>query len=95
MPDIFSASFKAVSAQALAALGFRMGDKGTQTSRTIMLEELQLLLAAVPGKADWDQYSSAVLEDNCLGKRTAATRTLSLQRSVSFMALSLTSPYSA
>ena len=60
--------------------GFRSGDRGTHTSRTMMLEELSNLLYATPGEATREDYADAVLEDNCLGKRTAATRKLSLQR---------------
>ncbi|MCU7849284.1 MAG: hypothetical protein KZQ89_15095 [Candidatus Thiodiazotropha sp. (ex Lucinoma kastoroae)] len=60
--------------------GFRSGERGTHTSRTIMLDELSHLLDAVPGEASREDYAKAVMEDNCLGKRTAATRKLSLQR---------------
>lgn len=45
-----------------------------------MLNELSHLLDAAPGEASREDYVAAVMEDNCLGKRTAATRTLSLQR---------------
>lgn len=45
-----------------------------------MLDELSQLLDAAPGDASRDNYANAVMEDNCLGKRTAATRKLSLQR---------------
>ena len=65
----------------LASLwGFRSGERGTHTSRTIMLDELSQLLDAVPGEASRRDYAQAVTEGNCLGKRTAATRKLSLQR---------------
>ena len=64
----------------LALWGFRFGDRGTHTSRTIMLDELSHLLDAVPGTAVRDDYAHAVTAHNCLGKRTAATRKLSLQR---------------
>lgn len=60
--------------------GFRSGDRGTHTSRTIMLDELSQLLAAAPGEASREDYADAVMAHNCLGKRTAATRKLSLQR---------------
>ena len=60
--------------------GFRWGQKGTHTSRTIMLDELRTLLANCRPDATRDDYISAVLEDNCLGKRTLATRKLSCQR---------------
>ena len=52
--------------------GFRSGDRGTHTSRTIMLDELSQLLDAVPGDVRRQDYADAVTHDNCLGKRTAA-----------------------
>jgi hypothetical protein len=61
-------------------IGFRFGDKGTHTSRTIMLEELSLLLQACAKDATRDDYVTAIIDFNCLGKRTAATRRLSSQR---------------
>lgn len=92
MEGLFSNSFKGVASHVLKGLGFRLGDKGTQTSRTIMFEELQQLLMAVPGMVGRESYVNAVLEDNCLGKRTVATRTLSLQRLCELYALDLQVP---
>jgi hypothetical protein len=60
--------------------GFRWGKKGTHTSRTIMLDELQTLLAHSQQNASLDDYASAIIENNCLGKRTVSTRKLSFQR---------------
>ena len=60
--------------------GFRWGKKGTHTSRTIMFDELQTLLAHCQPDASPNDYATAVIENNCLGKRTVATRKLSLQR---------------
>jgi hypothetical protein len=60
--------------------GFRWGQKGTHTSRTIMLSELRSVLTNCPPDTTRDDYLSAIQEDNCLGKRTAATRKLSSQR---------------
>lgn len=60
--------------------GFRWGQKGTHTSRTIMLEELRLLLSYCQHDATREEYMTAILEDNCLGKKTAATRRLTGQR---------------
>jgi hypothetical protein len=64
----------------LRTAGFRWGDKGTHTSRTIMLSELRAVLANCLPEAVRDDYLAAILEDNCLGKRTATTRKLSSQR---------------
>ena len=63
-----------------ALWGFRSGERGTHTSRTIMLDELSNLLDAAPAGASRRDYARAVMEENCLGKRTSATRKLSLQR---------------
>jgi hypothetical protein len=60
--------------------GFRWGQRGTHTSRTIMLDELRAMLSNCRPDATRDSYLSAIQEDNCLGKRTSATRKLSSQR---------------
>ena len=60
--------------------GFRTGQRGVHTSRTIMLDELTQLLNAVPADAPRSQYAEAIVDGNCLGKLTAATRKASLQR---------------
>lgn len=65
----------------VAALwGFRRGRRSTHTSRTIMLHELMRLFDAMPSDARRGEYAEAVIEGNCLGKRTAATRKASWQR---------------
>ena len=60
--------------------GLRFGEKGTHTSRTMMLEELSILLNKLPKDAGRREYAVAIIEDNILGKRTAATRRLTNQR---------------
>ena len=61
-------------------VGFRLGAKGTHTSRTVMLVELETALDTADESADWNDYKAAIVEDNCLSKPTAATRRLSAQR---------------
>lgn len=60
--------------------GFRFGDKGTHTSRTMMLAELTDVVAATRQTASREGYAKAIIEDNVLGKQTTATRRLSNQR---------------
>lgn len=64
----------------LKSMGFRWGQKGTHTSRTIMLAELRLLLATSRSEAIREDYIHAIQEENSLGKRTVSTRRLSCQR---------------
>jgi hypothetical protein len=61
-------------------LGLRFGDKGTHTSRTMMLEELAMLLAATPPSFGRKDYATAIIEENALAKPTLSTRKLSNQR---------------
>lgn len=60
--------------------GFRFGAKGTHTSRTMMFAELSAVFAAVGENASREDFAAAIIEGNCLGKATTATRRLSSQR---------------
>ena len=66
--------------QSAVAVGFRLGDKVTHTSRTMMLAELTALMESVPDSASRADYASAIIESNCLDKATASTRRLTNQR---------------
>ena len=48
----------------------RLADSGLHTSKTLMLQELEGLLAAVPEGAPAKAYRVAIVEENVLGKRT-------------------------
>ena len=75
----FESAVVGVPEQQVGAWGFRAGEKGTHTSRTIMLEELFLLLDSVPRDAFREHYANAVVVENCLGKKTVSNRKISLQ----------------
>ncbi len=65
----------------MAAHGLRFGEKGTHTSRTIMLAEISDLLAAVPTETSAQEgYLQAVIHENLLGKQTTSNRRLTGQR---------------
>lgn len=66
--------------QRSVVVGFRFGDRGTHSSRTIMLAELSAAIAAAPPNGTRADYTSAIVDGNCLGKLTAATRRLTNQR---------------
>lgn len=57
-----------------ARLGFRDGDRGTHSSRTLMFKELNALFDATEVGALVAEYRRAVVENNVLGKRTRTTR---------------------
>lgn len=60
--------------------GLRFGDKGTHTSRTMMSAELTELLEVLPKMAHREDYASAIIEKNVLGKATTSNRRLTNQR---------------
>lgn len=67
-----------VPASALAA-GMSNEPAGTHTSRTLMLRELAALLASRGRRASYEDYSTAVVDDNVLTKATLATRKKTLR----------------
>ena len=58
----------------LQALGFRVAPSGPHTSKTLMLQELETLLAVVPANAPLQAYRAAIVEENVLGKGTLSSR---------------------
>ncbi len=70
-----------------AQAGFRFGDRGTHTSRTLMLVELRDLLAATAADAKREDYLHAILDENVLGKPTLSSRRLTSQRLCELYAL--------
>lgn len=75
-----------------ADFGFRFGDRGTHTSRTLMLGELETVLVNTPIDAGRNAYTEAIIHENITDKRTSATRRLTNQRLGELYALDPTVP---
>ncbi len=60
-------------------MGFRVGARGTQSSRSIMLRELSVLLNALPVDASRNDYRTAIVDENVLAKPTHSTRLTTAQ----------------
>ena len=56
------------------SLGFRTGSMSVHTSRTMMFEELGLVLDRIPQTARKGEYEWAIVEQNVLGEPTRTTR---------------------
>jgi hypothetical protein len=76
----------------LAALGFRVADSGPHTGKTLMLQELEALLVAVPAEAPAQAYRAAIVEENVLGKRTLSTRKETASRLTALHGLDVNKP---
>lgn len=71
-----------------ARFGFKTKKGATHTARTMMLDELKNLLSrAQETKPSREEYLKLILEDNCLGKRSGRTRSLSARHLVDLYAL--------
>ena len=64
---------------ALESFGFKFSDGGAHISRTMMLSELEAVLAAVPAGSSPDAYRTAILGRNVLAKTTDSTRKKTLR----------------
>jgi len=64
----------------LETFGFKFSSGGAHISRTMMLAELVVILAAVPLGSGAADYREAILDRNVLGKNTDSTRKESLRR---------------
>lgn len=74
--------------QALSAVGFSFERGGAHSSRTIMLDELSSLFEYVnQADARKKDYQRAIVEDNCLAKRSGKTRTLTFRHLVDLYGL--------
>ncbi|MDB4453809.1 hypothetical protein N9188_00030 [bacterium] len=72
--------------------GMRFGDRGTHTSRTIMLAELSALLGRPDQALSRPSLSKAVIEGNVLEKRTESTRRNTFSRLSELYGLDSTLP---
>jgi hypothetical protein len=62
----------------LTRYGFKSEGRTSHNSRTMMLKELSLLLNAVSlPNSTKEEYRKAIVDDNCLGKKSGITRELS------------------
>jgi hypothetical protein len=71
----------------LGQLGFRFGMNGPHAARTMMLDDLRLLLAHTAPQATRADYASAVVDENVLGKPTRRARELALRHLATLYAL--------
>ena len=64
----------------LARFGFRFNRGSTHLARSIMLDELRQLLQQVPNPmASPQELATAIVDGNCLGKRSNRTRQITLR----------------
>jgi len=72
--------------QRVSAFGIRLTGGGAHQSKTMMLQELESLLAG--GRSTYEELRSAALDENALGKATINSRRLTFRHMVSLYGLS-------
>lgn len=60
--------------------GFRIEPRGTHTSKTMMLREIRMLLAATDGQTPFEEMRRLVMEENLTLKTTLSTRRETFRR---------------
>jgi hypothetical protein len=63
----------------LEEFGFNFGKNSMHTRRTNMFNELEILLSSVPNAISTNEYLKAIIDENCLGKRTHNSRVYTSQ----------------
>lgn len=76
----------------LAKLGFRFGVNGPHAARTMMLEDMRLLLNHASEDAVRADYSSAIVNENVLGKPTKKARELARRHMATLYGLDPANP---
>ena len=76
----------------LTQLGFRFGMNGPHAARTMMLDDLRLLMAHTSAQAIRTEYASAIVDSNVLGKPTRKARELALRHMATLYALDPANP---
>ena len=60
--------------------GFKFGTNGPHSSRTMMLEDLRVLLERTPPEATLADFRRVIVDENLLNKKTESTRRETLRR---------------
>lgn len=76
----------------LTHLGFRFGINGPHAARTTMLDDLRVLIAHTPSGATRQDYATAIVAENLLGKSTRKARELSLRHLATLYGLDPANP---
>ncbi len=74
------------------AAGFKFGTNGPHSSRTLMVDDLRVLLERTPPGAALDDFRRAIVDENLLNKKTESTRRETLRRLRELYALDLRVP---
>jgi hypothetical protein len=79
--------------ECLARFGFSFERGGTHLARSMMLDDLRRLLDQTPdANATRDDFARAIIDDNCLGKRSSRTRAIALRHLKSLYGLDRSIP---
>lgn len=71
----------------LAKFGFGFSKRSVHVARTMMLADLTELLAAVPEAKEQPDYLTAIIDENCLGKKSFNTRKISADQLIQLYTL--------
>lgn len=84
--------FKIQLSEKLKSFGYKFGQNGAHSARTMMYDELVTLFSSLPASATKAEYIDAVVERNILNKPSKKARQLSARHLVDLHSLDLATP---
>ena len=72
--------WRQLASQGALDAGFKFGTNGPHSSRTMMLEDLRVLLERTPPEASLVDFRRVIVDENLLNKKTESTRRETLRR---------------
>lgn len=84
--------FEIQDTEKLKKFGYKFGQNGAHSSRTMMLDELMTLFSSLPTSATKADYIDAVVEGNLLNKPSKKARQLTARHLVDLYSLDLAKP---
>ncbi len=80
MGELLSSGLATTGSQVALDAGFKAGTNGPHSSRTMMLEDLSLLLERMPPEATLADFRRVIVDENLLNKKTESTRRETMRR---------------
>jgi len=76
----------------LEQLGFRFGMNGPHAARTMMLDDLRIVMSHTSMQSTRADFAAAIVDNNILGKPTRKARELALRHMATLYALDPANP---
>ena len=85
-------TFEIPQSEKLKSFGYKFGQNGAHSARTMMFDELVTLFSSLPAKASKAEYIDSIVEGNLLNKPSKKARQLTARHLIDLYTLDLATP---